>query len=53
MDNYFKGGGKILVYSTCLSLRSADVTDRCPLSTLKDLHQIVKESDAGYRFEFK
>ena len=50
MHDFLKAGGRILACGTCLNLRSADATEMCPLSTMKDLHQIVKESDRVLTF---
>lgn len=44
MRDFVSAGGKILACGTCLKIRGADPTDICPLSTMKDLHDIVKES---------
>ncbi len=38
-------GGKILACGTCLKQRHKDGNELCPISTMKDLHQIIKESD--------
>lgn len=38
-------GGQILACGTCLKLRHAEGTELCPLSTMKDLYEIVRESD--------
>ncbi|EKD47803.1 MAG: hypothetical protein ACD_65C00281G0003 [uncultured bacterium] len=37
--------GKILACGTCLKAREQESTEACPISTLKDLHALVKESD--------
>ena len=36
---------QILACGTCLKLRQQEVTETCPISTLKDLHSLIKESD--------
>ena len=38
-------GGKILACGTCLKQRQQGSSDLCPISTMKDLHQMIKESD--------
>lgn len=38
-------GGKIFACGTCLKIRQSDGSDVCPVSTMKDLYEIVKESD--------
>ena len=44
MEKFIEKGGKILACGTCLKIRESDA-EICPISTLKDLHEIVKESD--------
>jgi len=38
-------GGAILACGTCLKLRHSEGSELCPLSTLKDLHELVRDSD--------
>jgi len=38
-------GGEFLACGTCLKLREAEGSEICPLSTLKDLYEIVRDSD--------
>ncbi len=38
-------GGEFLACGTCLKLRSSKGSDICPLSTLKDHYEIVRDSD--------
>lgn len=38
-------GGKILACGTCLKLRNKEGSELCPLSTMKDLYMLAKESD--------
>jgi uncharacterized protein involved in oxidation of intracellular sulfur len=45
MQAFVDNGGKILACGTCLKLRHSEGTELCPLSTMKDLYEIVKESD--------
>lgn len=45
-----KGGGKILACGTCLKIRQQEGTESCPLSTMKDLYEIIKESDKVISF---
>lgn len=42
---FVKGGGKIFTCGTCLKIRQLEGSEMCPLSTMKDLYEIVKESD--------
>jgi sulfur relay (sulfurtransferase) complex TusBCD TusD component (DsrE family) len=43
-------GGRILACGTCLQLRQAQATEMCPVSTMKDLHQIVVQCDKVLTF---
>lgn len=45
VDKFIKQGGKICACGSCMKTRSMDSTDTCPISTMKDLYDIVKESD--------
>ena len=38
-------GGKFLACGTCLKIRNSDGSEICPLSTLKDHYEIVRDSD--------
>ena len=38
-------GGQFLACGTCLKLRESAGSEVCPLSTLKDLYEIVRDSD--------
>ena len=43
-------GGQFLACSTCLKLRQSAGSELCPLSTLKDLYEIVRDSDRVLMF---
>ena len=45
MQEFVDGGGQILACGTCLKLRNSSGTELCPLSTMKDLHEIIRDSD--------
>lgn len=45
MQRLVDAGGQILACGTCLQVRSREGTDLCPLSTMKDLYEIVRDSD--------
>ena len=45
MQSFVDNGGKILACGSCLKLRHSGGTELCPLSTMQDLYDIVKESD--------
>lgn len=50
MQTFVDNGGKIFACGTCLKLRHSDGSELCPLSTMKDLHDIIRESDKVVTF---
>ena len=42
--------GQIFACGTCLKSRDLEGSDLCPISTLKDLYELVKESDKVLSF---
>jgi len=38
-------GGEFLACGTCLKLRNSNGSELCPLSTLKDQYELVRDSD--------
>ena len=42
---FLDSGGKIFACGTCLKQRNNTGSNLCPMSTMKDLYEIVKESD--------
>lgn len=49
-QDFINNNGKILACGTCLKLRQKNGTELCPLSTLKDLYGLIKESDKVLTF---
>ena len=45
MHSFVEGGGAIFACGTCLKIRQSAGSETCPMSTLADLYEIVKESD--------
>jgi len=45
MRSLIDNGGEILACGTCLRLRHSEGSETCPLSTMKDLYDLIKESD--------
>lgn len=43
-------GGQFLACGTCLKLRESEGSEICPLSTLKDHYEIVRDSDKVLTF---
>ncbi|MEW5947028.1 MAG: DsrE family protein [bacterium] len=44
-QNVLKAGGQFLACGACLKLRDSHGSEICPLSTLKDHYEIVRDSD--------
>ncbi|KKS34093.1 MAG: hypothetical protein UU95_C0017G0008 [Parcubacteria group bacterium GW2011_GWC2_42_12] len=47
---FLSNNGKIFACGTCLKSRESEGSQMCPISTMKDLHEIVKESDKVVSF---
>jgi uncharacterized protein involved in oxidation of intracellular sulfur len=43
-------GGTILACGTCLKSRGQEGSEMCPLNTMKDMYEIIKESDRVVTF---
>jgi uncharacterized protein involved in oxidation of intracellular sulfur len=50
MRSFIDDGGQIFACGTCLKIRQSEGSDLCPVSTMKDLYEIVKESDRVITF---
>ena len=48
--SFLEDNGKIFACGTCLKSRESEGSQMCPLSTMKDLYDIVKESDKVVSF---
>ena len=44
-ERFLSNGGKILACGTCIKSRNQKASEMCPLSTMKDVYDIVVESD--------
>ena len=42
---FVDNGGKILACGTCLKIRNSEGSELCPVSTMKDLYEIIRDSD--------
>ena len=47
---FLQTGGKILACGTCIKSRDQEGSEMCPISTMKDMYEIVKESDKVVTF---
>jgi len=49
-DKFLESGGKIYACGTCIKSREQEGFQMCPISTMKDMYDIVKESDKVVTF---
>ena len=49
-DKLLKSGGKIYACGTCIKSREQEASEMCPISTMKDMYEIIKESDKVVTF---
>ena len=45
MQLFVDNGGEILACGSCLTIRNSEGTELCPLSSMKDLYEIIRDSD--------
>jgi len=45
LQTFINNGGKIFACGTCLEIRGLEPSEIYSVATLKDIHEIVKESD--------
>jgi len=50
IDQFTSKGGEIYACGICMKSRQMDSKDTCPLSTMKDLYEIVRDSDKVLTF---
>ena len=50
MRTFVDAGGEIFACGSCLKIRQSDGLEMCPLSTMRDLYEIVTESDKTVTF---
>jgi uncharacterized protein involved in oxidation of intracellular sulfur len=49
-EKFMQSGGKIYACGSCIKSRGQDGSEMCPISTMKDMYDIVKESDKVVTF---
>jgi len=49
-ESLLQAGGTMQACGTCLKLRDSQGSELCPLSTMKDLYEIVRDSDRVVAF---
>ncbi|RCV65045.1 uncharacterized protein involved in oxidation of intracellular sulfur [Methanophagales archaeon] len=50
MQTFADTGGEILACGMCLKIRQSEGSKMCPLSTMKDLYELIKDSDKVVTF---
>jgi uncharacterized protein involved in oxidation of intracellular sulfur len=50
MHTFFEAGGNIFACGSCLKIRHSSGSEVCPLSTMRDLYDIVKDCDKTITF---
>lgn len=49
-EKFIQAGGKIYACGSCIKSREQEGSQMCPISTMKDMYDIVKESDKVVTF---
>jgi len=49
-EKFMQSGGKIYACGSCIKSREQEGSDMCPISTMKDMYDIVKESEKVVTF---
>ena len=44
-EKFMQSGGKIYACGSCIKSRDQESSEMCPISTMKDMYEIIKESD--------
>ena len=50
MQELVTAGGRILACGSCLKIRNSEGTELCPLSTMKDLYELIRDADKVVSF---
>ncbi len=50
VEKLMQNGGKIYACGTCIKSREQESSDICPISTMKDMYDIIRESDKVVTF---
>ncbi len=50
MQGFVEKGGQILACGTCLKLRHSAGSELCPLSTMQDLYELIRDADKVVSF---
>jgi uncharacterized protein involved in oxidation of intracellular sulfur len=50
IQTFIDSGGQIFACGSCLKIRQSQGSEMCPISTMRDLYQIMKQSDKTITF---
>jgi sulfur relay (sulfurtransferase) complex TusBCD TusD component (DsrE family) len=50
VEQFMRSGGKIYACGSCIKSREQEGSEMCPISTMKDMYEIVKESEKVVTF---
>jgi len=50
MQRFVDSGGKILACGMCLKIRQSGGSQMCPMSTMKDMYDLITKSDKVVTF---
>lgn len=50
MQAFASAGGQIMACGTCLKIRNSQGSELCPLSTMRDLYELLKDADKVVTF---
>lgn len=50
MKLFVNNGGTIMACGTCLKIRNSEGSEMCPLSTMKDLYELIRDCDKTVSF---
>lgn len=49
-DKFLKSGGRIYACGSCIKSRDQEGSELCPINTMKDMYEMIKESDKVIAF---
>jgi len=49
-DKFLEANGKIYACGSCIKSRGQEGSEMCPISTMKDMYEIIKECDKSVTF---
>lgn len=49
-DKFLKSGGKVFACGSCIKSRNQEGSEMCPINTMKDMYEIIKESNKVVTF---